>query len=161
MWPAGERKGWLWATEGWFLFLPFLYMYQRVTGVYLRPFPLCCCNKTEIKRKTGSTCFFFISAVTFPPEILGYQNERVSHSLPLWVIFRYEGVFKILNVYSLSLYISGKRDFFERISRIFPARTKRGGIFFPPSVFGKKRRSWALNFEGEERRVDFNNMHGA
>ena len=80
-------------------------MYQRVTGVYLRPFPLCYCNKTEIKKKTGSTCFFFISAVTSSPEILGYQNERVSHSLPLWVIFRYEGVFKILNVYLLSLYL--------------------------------------------------------
>ncbi len=43
-----------------FSFSPSCMCTKGVTGVYPRPFPLCCCNKTEIKKKTGSTCFFFI-----------------------------------------------------------------------------------------------------
>ncbi len=96
----------------------------KSNGCVPTPVSLMLLQQNGNKKENGlHLLLFYTSAVTFLPEILGYQNERVSHSLPLWVIFRYEGVFKILNLYSLSLYISRKREFLERILRIFPART--------------------------------------
>ena len=83
----------------------------KSNGCVPTPVSLMLLQQNGNKKENGlHLLLFYTSAVTFPPEILGYQNERVSHSLPLWVIFRYEGVFKILNVHSLSLYL-GKENF--------------------------------------------------